>query len=87
MARQIATAELVSRLLTKAEAAAYCSLEKSGFMDWVRKGRLPGPIPGTYRWDRLAIDRALDKLSGLVRDPSPDALYNEWKAGQDENAA
>jgi hypothetical protein len=29
------------------------------FDDWVRKGILPRPIPGTRRWSRTAIERAL----------------------------
>lgn len=51
------------RLLTKQEAAAYCRLTLSGFHDWVTKGRLPKALPGTRRWDRSAIDAALDRLS------------------------
>jgi hypothetical protein len=26
---------------------------------------MPGPIPGTHKWDRKAIDASLDRLSGL----------------------
>ena len=51
-----------SRLLAREEAAAYCDLSPSGFDTWVRAGRLPGPIPGTRRYDRKALDAALDRL-------------------------
>ena len=27
---------------------------------------MPGPLPGTRRWDLAAIDQAFDKLSGIV---------------------
>lgn len=74
------------RLLTLAEAAAYCSLSRRGFLDWVDRGIVPGPIAGTRRWDRRAIDAALDRRSGLQ--PRPDsapassALLDDWLAGQ-----
>lgn len=55
----------MSRLMTKAEAAAHCGLKSSAFSDWIKAGRIPGPIAGTRRWDRVALDAALDKLSGL----------------------
>lgn len=75
------------RLLKRPEAAAYCSLCESTFDDWVRRGLLPGPIPGTHRWDKKAIDLALDKLSGITTQSTPDDLYDQWKAGRDANAA
>jgi hypothetical protein len=55
-----------SRGLTREEAAAYCGCESlAAFSDWVRRGIIPGPIRGTKRWDRKAIDASLDRASGL----------------------
>jgi hypothetical protein len=52
--------------LSKKEAALYAGCGTlSAFNDWVRRGILPGPIPRTHKWDRKAIDWALDKASGL----------------------
>lgn len=65
------------RILTKADAAAYCSLTEEGFTLWVRTRRLPGAIAGTRRWDKVAIDLALDRLSGIERgtsQPKPSGL-------------
>lgn len=56
---------LEPRCLTIADAAAYCGLTPGGFRHWVSIGRLPPSLPGTHRWDRKAIDFALDRLSGL----------------------
>jgi len=56
---------LAPRLLSKSEAAAYCGLGVRGFENWVAKGLVPGAVPGTARWDRKAIDAALDKASGI----------------------
>jgi hypothetical protein len=64
------TASLPRRGLRRADAAKYCGLTASGFQSWISRGLLPGPIPGTHRWDRKAIDKALDKMSGL----EPDAV-------------
>ncbi len=68
-----------TRVLTKSEAAAYCKLTPSGFSDWVAKKRLPGPITGTRRWDKLAIDAALDRLSGLSAHSSGKSALAQWK--------
>ena len=53
------------RGLTRDAAATYCGLSPAGFDDWQQRGLVPGPMPGTKRWDIKAIDAALDKLSGL----------------------
>ena len=60
-------AELTQRRgMTREEAAVYCGCESmAAFSDWVRRGIVPGPLPGTHRWDRKAIDAALDRASGL----------------------
>jgi len=74
------------RLLTRAEAAAYCRLALSSFDAWVIAGRLPKPIPDTHRWDRRAIDLALDKISNLTPNIEPSA-YERWKAGRHARAS
>jgi|SRR5450759_226351 hypothetical protein len=67
-----------SRLLTREEAAAYCRLSPQGYSQWVKIGRLPGPIAGTARWDLRAIDTALDSLSGIGPNKEEDA-FEKWK--------
>ena len=54
------------RVLTRPQAADFLGLSLSTFDNWVRQGILPGPIPGTRRWDHAAIQRALDRASGLA---------------------
>jgi hypothetical protein len=54
------------RGLKKEDAADYCGCDStSAFDSWVKRGIVPGPIPGTQRWDRKAIDLALDRASGI----------------------
>jgi hypothetical protein len=67
------------RGMTKAEAANYCGCESvSAFDDWIRRGIVPGPIPGTHRWDRKAIDASLDRASGLATTMT-ETDYGRWK--------
>jgi len=68
------------RGLTRDDAAEYLGLTTEGFSEWVRRGIVPGPIPGTHRWDKKAIDAALDKASGL--NLTMPTAYDKWKAGQ-----
>jgi predicted DNA-binding transcriptional regulator AlpA len=70
---------IAPRLLKREQAAAYCGLSVHGFSDWVKTGRLPGPIAGTIRWDRMAIDAALDVLSRIDAKSEGEAL-DQWKA-------
>lgn len=65
------------RCLTIADAAAYCGLTSGGFRHWVSIGRLPPSLPGTHRWDRKAIDLALDRLSGLPAGSAGEAEEND----------
>jgi len=76
----------MKRCLTKQEAAEYCGCKTMGAFDqWRAKGIVPDAIPGTNRWDRKALDAALDQASGIVtQSPDPDLTpYQRWKA---ENA-
>lgn len=76
-----------SRLLTREEAAAQCKLSPSGFSRWVAMGRLPRPLPGTRRWDQKAIDRALDRLSGLADSEAGQSAYERWRASRGARSA
>ncbi|MGC2776917.1 MAG: hypothetical protein WA418_14925, partial [Bradyrhizobium sp.] len=75
------------RVLSKEEAADYCGCRSlAAFDQWRAKGIIPGPIPGTTRWDRKALDAALDRASGLVTESAQELTpYQRWKA--DQNAA
>lgn len=75
------------RLMTRAEAAAYCGYSPEHFSRHVAAGRLPQPLPHMHRWDRQAIDRALDALSGISAPLSPDDQYAAWEAELDEREA
>jgi hypothetical protein len=81
---------MVPRCLSRRQAAEYCGCESlSAFDSWVRRGIVPGPIKGTKRWDRKAIDAALDKHSNLMptspnvldRNETADRALQEWLKG------
>lgn len=72
------------RCFTREQAADYCGLSPEGFAAWQRQGIVPGPIPGTKRWDRKALDAALDKASGLREAVTvPEDAYTAWKRERD----
>ncbi len=68
------------RGLTRVEAAAYCGLIPEGFDEWVKQGIVPRPIPRAQRWDRKAIDVALDRASGLQSPAGEDDAFERWRA-------
>jgi DNA-binding transcriptional MerR regulator len=53
------------RLMDRETAAAYLGVSVWQLDDWRREGLIPEYLPGTKRFDRSAIDRRLDELSGL----------------------
>jgi predicted DNA-binding transcriptional regulator AlpA len=66
-------------VLTRPEAAKMCGISVQTFDAWVRKEILPGPIPGTRRWSRIAIERKLagDVVPSFANDQlSP---FAQWK--------
>lgn len=66
--------------MSGSEAAEYLRLTPASFAKWVADGRAPKPLPGTRRWDRHALDAALDAISGLTTSivPSEDP-FEKWK--------
>lgn len=60
------------------EAAAYCGLTLSAFRHWIAIDRLPGALSGTRRWNRQAIDVAIDRLSGLPASGAPEPEENDF---------
>lgn len=69
------------RLMTGREAAAYCRVTATTWAKWVALRIVPAPIPGTRRWDRRALDLALDKLSGIEaprHQDDRDAALEQW---------
>lgn len=67
----------VARGLSRAQAAAYIGVSPSLFDEMIRDGRMPAPKRMNARtvWDRLALDRAFDRLPGGSADDAPDG---EW---------
>jgi hypothetical protein len=74
------------RGLSKRQAAAYVGCQTEAAFDrWRQLGIVPPPIPGTNRWDKKALDLALDKASGLPSDASDGddtSPYQRWRAGR-----
>ncbi len=62
------------RMLKQATAARYCDMSVAAFEREVNAGRFPMPIKleGGERWCRIALDKALDQLTGNA--PLPEHL-------------
>lgn len=77
----------VPRMLSRAGAASYCNVAPRTFSDWVARRILPGPVPGTRRWDRKALDLALDANSGITHDEQSDAdaALSQWEKSGDQD--
>ena len=58
----------IPRLLTKAQAAAYCGVSTKTYAVWCRSGLMPLYLSGTKRFDRNAIDTAIVNLT-VCREP------------------
>jgi hypothetical protein len=71
------------RLMTIDELATYCRLSPSGVRSLIARGLLPQSLPGSRRWDRRAVDAALDRASGIRAAPEESA-FQRWKRDRDE---
>lgn len=70
---------LATRALTRKAAAAYVGVGVVTFNKLVKEGIYPCATLGARRWDRKALDAAMDKLSGFDASLTP---YDLWKAGK-----
>jgi hypothetical protein len=69
---------LEPRGLSREAAAAYVGLSLSSFDTARRAGEFPRATMPGKRFDRLLIDKAVDKLSGMT-EHTP-SLLAKWKA-------
>lgn len=67
------------RLLSRQAAAAYLGVSLSTFHGWVKSGYMPAPVFGSKRWDRVVIDAALDRESGIMPLHKPETEYQRRK--------
>lgn len=83
MASRAASFLPVARLQTKDGICAYLGdISPATYDGWQAKGIVPGPVPGTNRYDVRAHDMALDKRAGLNTSQArgPLSPLEEWEA-------
>lgn len=70
------------RCLDRKEAASYCGVSVVTFDKMVRGGTLPQPLRFARRkaWDKSALDKTLDMLSGMSAAAAPAHLLDEWRS-------
>jgi hypothetical protein len=71
--------EAAQLALTREQAATLCGLTPSGFDSWVKRGVVPGPMKGTRRWSRAALERALAGTQAAADDDA-ESIFAGWKA-------
>ena len=70
------------RVLNRAEAASYVCVSPGYFDKLVATGIYPNALPygGLKRWDRVALDLALDRASGTTGSTTDaPGAYDTWK--------
>jgi hypothetical protein len=66
-------------VLTRPEGAKMCGISIKTFDTWVRKGILPGPIAGTRRWSRGAMERRLAGEIAAQSTADQSSPFEQWK--------
>lgn len=76
------------RLMTQREAADYLRQSVNVFADGVRGGKWPAAVvtPAGDRWDRIALDDAVDMLSGRPSARAAEAMALEATRREAPNA-
>lgn len=72
------------RLMTLQQICEYLGdVSPATYSGWKNKGIVPGPVPGTNRYDRKAHDRALDRQSGIdvLAIHGAQSALDAWEAG------
>jgi len=69
-----------SRGMTTQEAADLFGISVPTLYNKQRKGEVPRPTLPCGRYDRVLLERAMDKLSGIYREPAAPTPLDEWRS-------
>lgn len=72
-----------ARLQSKEGICAYLGhISAATYDGWQAKGLVPGPVPGTNRYDRRQHDHLLDQRAGILAPANDRKLspLEEWEA-------
>lgn len=75
---------LKPRLMNLKQICEYLGdVSPATYSGWKNRGIVPGPVPGTNRYDRKAHDRALDRQSGMAVQAVSESksALDAWEAG------
>ncbi len=75
------------RVYNRPEAASYLGVSPGYFDNLVAKGQFPPPLPlgGVKRWDKAALDHALNALSGLKAEEPSASAYDAWRSSRGQS--
>lgn len=74
---------LLPRGLTREAAAAFVGLSPASFDGARAKGDYPGPTLPGGRYDRILLELAANKLSGILTESEARSPLDAWRAGRD----
>lgn len=72
------------RGLTSRETARFYGLSSSAFYKARRNGLIPAPTLPGGRYDRVLLEKEMNRLSGIT-DPGPQSLLDTWRSGRGQN--
>lgn len=76
---------MTNRLVTKDGICAYLGeISHATYDNWHNRGIVPGPVPGTNRYDLRAHDAVLDRIAGIDRVAGPATHLSpleQWEGG------
>lgn len=73
---------MTTLILTRQQAADLLGISVSTFDKWVRKGVAPKALPGTRRWSRAALERAMGGEDTRAKAADPESPFEAWKNEQ-----
>lgn len=73
---------LPPRGLTREAAAAFVGLSLAAFDSARARGSYPGPTLPGGRYDRMLLENAADRLSGLGKEAEASSELDIWRTGR-----
>jgi hypothetical protein len=78
-ARRSANSGIASRGLNRLQVSALVGLSPTAFDNARRDGKYPGPTLPGGRYDRILIERTMDRLSNIDDEGLPTLALDRWR--------
>jgi hypothetical protein len=75
-------AALISRGLTREQAAEFAGISPSTFDKYRREGKFPGPTLPGGRYDKRLLESKMDGFSGIAKEGEVVNALDSWRASR-----